>query len=395
MREAYLNYLAALRGLGFTVVEIGGLLKVVPEADAKLQTGTVSVGDVSRRGDQIITQIFRLNHENANNLVPVLRPLISPNNTINANPGSNTLVITDYADNLQRIAKIIAALDTPAVERRRGDPARSTRWPPTSRRWCSGWPMRRRAGAPRRAGRRRPPAARPVLADARSNSLIVRAANPAARWRSARMVEKLDRPSGAAAPGGNIYVVYLRNADATQLATVLRAAFASGSRRRPAARGGGTGGAGSRLDGGSAPAAAARQLGGAAGIGGVIGRRPPRRVTAAAGAVDRRLHPGRPGDQLADHHRARAGVPPDARGDRPARLAARAGLHRDDDRRGRRATRPPTSASSGRACSASDGDKHGVVAGTNFGTGGNNIIDLSAAIAAGSGAAAVLARRPA
>ena len=107
--EAYLNFLAALRGLGFTVVEVGGIFKVVPEADAKLQAGTVSVDGVSRRGDQVITQIFRLNHENANNLVPVLRPLITPNNTINANPGNNTLVITDYADNLQRIGKIIAA----------------------------------------------------------------------------------------------------------------------------------------------------------------------------------------------------------------------------------------------------------------------------------------------
>ena len=71
-REAYLNYLAALRGLGFTVVEVGGLFKVVPEADAKLQSGTVSVGEVSRRGDQVITQIYRLTHENANNLVAVL-----------------------------------------------------------------------------------------------------------------------------------------------------------------------------------------------------------------------------------------------------------------------------------------------------------------------------------
>ena len=62
-----------------------------------------------------MTQIFRLNHENPNNLVPVLRPLISPNNTINANPGSNTLVITDYADNLARLGKIIAALDHPAA----------------------------------------------------------------------------------------------------------------------------------------------------------------------------------------------------------------------------------------------------------------------------------------
>ena len=113
-RDAYFNFLAALRGLGFTVVEVNGLYKVVPEADAKLQTGTVDVGSTGRRGDQILTQIFRLNHENANNLVPVLRPLISPNNTINANPGNNTLVITDYADNLQRIGKIIAAMDVPA-----------------------------------------------------------------------------------------------------------------------------------------------------------------------------------------------------------------------------------------------------------------------------------------
>ena len=43
--------------------------------------------------------------------MPVLRPLISPNNTINVNPGSNALVITDYADNLQRIARIIASMD--------------------------------------------------------------------------------------------------------------------------------------------------------------------------------------------------------------------------------------------------------------------------------------------
>ncbi len=85
VREAYLNYLAALRGLGFTVVENAGLLKVVPEADAKLQAGTVSIGPVQQRGDQILTQIFKLNHENPNNLVAVLRPLISPNNTINAN----------------------------------------------------------------------------------------------------------------------------------------------------------------------------------------------------------------------------------------------------------------------------------------------------------------------
>ena len=115
VREAYASYLSALRGLGFAMVESAGLLKVVPEADAKLQAGTVVVGEATARADQVLTQIFTLRYENANNLVTVLRPLITANNTINVSPGSNAVVITDYADNLQRLGKIIAALDTPAT----------------------------------------------------------------------------------------------------------------------------------------------------------------------------------------------------------------------------------------------------------------------------------------
>jgi len=107
---AYNQFLSAVRLSGFTVVESGGLLKLVPEADAKLQSGAVSVGRPAA-GNQITTQIFRLNFEPAANLVPILRPLISPNNTINVDPSSNSLVITDYADNLQRIGRIIASLD--------------------------------------------------------------------------------------------------------------------------------------------------------------------------------------------------------------------------------------------------------------------------------------------
>ena len=108
-------FLAALRGLGYAVVESSGLLKVVPEADAKLQTGEVVVGRVERGDDQVATQVFRVVHENASNLVTVLRPLISPNNTINVNPGNNTLVVTDYSANLKRIGTLIAALDTPSA----------------------------------------------------------------------------------------------------------------------------------------------------------------------------------------------------------------------------------------------------------------------------------------
>ncbi len=231
--EAYLNFLAALRGLGFTVVETGNLSKIVPEADAKLQAGTVSVDSVSRRGDQVITQIFRLSHENANNLVPVLRPLITPNNTINANPGNNSLVITDYADNLQRIAQIIAAMDVPSS----GDvdviPLRhavAADIAPLIQRLVDSSPG---AGVPGAVAV--PGSGVSVLTDSRSNSLILKGAN-AAKLASARgIVARLDAPPVGSAATGNIWVIHLKNADATKLAQVLRAAFSSSG-------GGGSGG---------------------------------------------------------------------------------------------------------------------------------------------------------
>ena len=228
-REAYLNYLAALRGLGFTVVESGGLFKVLPEADAKLQASPVAVGTMTRSGDQILTQIFKLNHENANNLVPILRPLISPNNTINANPGNNTLVVTDYADNLQRIARIIAAMDTPAggdVEILPLQHVVASDIVPLLQRLSGEGGAAAIPGAPPGVPGIGAGSSVTIVADARTNSLLVRAPN-AARLNAVKdAVARLDRPiPGQGRDTGQIRVVYLRNADATRLATVLRAAF--------------------------------------------------------------------------------------------------------------------------------------------------------------------------
>jgi len=244
VREAYLNYLAALRGLGFTVVENAGLLKVVPEADAKLQAGTVSVGTPNLRGDQIITQVFRLNYENANNLVTVLRPLISPNNTINANPGNNTLVITDYADNLQRISRIIAAIDTPATTDVEVVPlqhAVAADLAQLVQRLAEGGGPQMPPGVPGIPGAG---GSISVIPETRSNSLIIKASNPARVAQLRSIIEKLDRPMGTGGPAGNIYVVYLKNADATKLATVLRAAFANAGNNAGGGGGGLGGGAG-------------------------------------------------------------------------------------------------------------------------------------------------------
>lgn len=219
--QAFQSYQSALRGLGFAVVESGGLLKVVPEADAKLQTGTVSVGEVGPRGNQIITQIFPLRFENPNNLVAVLRPLISANNTINANLGSSSLVITDYADNLQRLARIISALDQPSSTGVEVIPLQhvvaADIAPLVQRLAESGSPS---PGAPGLAA-----GSTTVLADARSNSLLVRAANASRLELVRSTVAQLDRPSTLIGPNGGLWVVHLKNADAVKLASVVRAAF--------------------------------------------------------------------------------------------------------------------------------------------------------------------------
>ncbi|GAB3771833.1 hypothetical protein GCM10028796_41380 [Ramlibacter monticola] len=227
-QAAFNQFVATLRLSGFTVVESGGLLKVVPEAEAKLQGGQVTVeGGIS--GNQIVTQIFRLNHENAGNMVPILRPLISPNNTINVNPGTNSLVITDYADNLQRLARIITALDLPSatdVEVINLQNALAVDLAPVVQRLleASG------GGAPAGQGQVDTLFRTTVVAEPRSNSLIVRAANPARLNLVRTVVARLDQPGaagGGMGPAGNIHVVYLRNADATKLAAILRAAIAS------------------------------------------------------------------------------------------------------------------------------------------------------------------------
>ena len=234
--QALRQFSTQLRTQGFSLVESAGLYLVVPEADAKLQSGAVSAGAVPAASGQIITQIFRLNHETANNLVPVLRPLISPNNTINVNPGNNSLIITDYADNLQRMGTIIAALDVAnatGVEIIRLQYAIATDLAPLVTRLIDSGSA---GGAAQ--GQADTSFKTTLVAEPRSNSLILRAANPARLALVRTLVEKLDQGafnapanSGAGASkdlaAGNIYVVYLKNADATKLAATLRAAVAA------------------------------------------------------------------------------------------------------------------------------------------------------------------------
>ena len=206
--QVYPILLSALRMQGFSAIEGNNVVKIVPEADAKQDFSVTRGKLVSESGDRIITQVYPLQYESAAQLMPVLRPLIGPNNAIAVLPSSNTLVITDYADNVRRLNAVIEAVDQPSANdteliklnhvsavdvaqslgRLMGDGA---------------------AGAPRLV----------IVPDMRSNSLLVRSDNPSRIQTLRGLVAGLDVPGAA---GGNIHVVYLRNAEAAKLAETLR-----------------------------------------------------------------------------------------------------------------------------------------------------------------------------
>jgi general secretion pathway protein D len=203
---------AALRLQGVVMVESGGVVRVVPEADAKLQGGAVQIGPPvgAGRGDELVTQVFRLNYAAAASIVQVLRPLIAPNNTITAYPANNTVVVTDFSENVRRIARIIAAIDTPAgseIDIVRLEHAIASDLAVLLGKMLDA------------AAQGADPAQRvTVLAEPSSNSLLIRSTSPA-RVKLVRMlIAKLDQPS---AVPGNIHVVYLKNAEATRLARTL------------------------------------------------------------------------------------------------------------------------------------------------------------------------------
>ena len=215
--------LSSLRLQGFAAVEAPGLVKIVPEADAKQHFGITTDKRLDVSGDRIITQVYPLRYESASQLVPILRPMVTPNNVIAAYNGANTLVITDYADNVKRLNKIVASIDQPSnadyftlllKHSSALDVAASiAKLVPDVASVGSGQPVIPGVGG---EGVRRSA----VIADPRSNSLLVRAETSAAAQHIRRLVDMLDQP---AASGSNINVVYLRNADAVKLAQTLRA----------------------------------------------------------------------------------------------------------------------------------------------------------------------------
>ncbi len=218
----YPTLLSALRLQGVAAIEGNGVTKLVLETEAKMHGSGVGGAGA---GDQLTTRVITLRYESAAQMVNVLRPLITPNNTIAAFPATNALVITDYAENLRRIERIVASLDQPSG----GEPmivtlkhASAFDLVPLINRLLGA-----EAGTAAAAGQAAEPQQRvTIVADPRSNSVMLRSDNSARAARVKALIEQLDTPGR---PGGNMFIVYLKNADASRVAQTLRALMSGGS----------------------------------------------------------------------------------------------------------------------------------------------------------------------
>ena len=223
--ESYKVLESALRMQGFATVEADGVIKVLPETDARTY-GMRTETSTSKRdpGDQLVTKIFIIDNGSATQLANALRPMISPNNAISVYPNSNALVVTDYSSNMSRITKIITDLNTtkakkvaPAIVKLKY--AYASDVAQTLQSYAGGGSMGSGSGGGGSGGSNDGPTTS-ITVDPATNSVIINS-NVAAKVEELRALAlSLDKDTSSS--NNNLHVVYLRNADAAHVAEVLK-----------------------------------------------------------------------------------------------------------------------------------------------------------------------------
>ena len=209
----YEVFLSVLEVHNFATVPSGDVIKIVPSNIIKQAPTPTSFADRAPAIDEQITQVYQLEHGSVQELVPILRPLLPPTSHFAAHAGTNTLVFTDTAANVERLLRIIERIDQPEI---RADinviylkNARATEIAPILTQVAAGL----QAGGDPNVQRLRIT----VQADDSINALVIQA--PATEFTHLKaVVDQLDieRPEE-----GDVRVVYLRHAKATELVSVL------------------------------------------------------------------------------------------------------------------------------------------------------------------------------
>jgi len=205
--QLYNLFLSVLEIHGFTAVEVGEIVRIVPIKEAR--TSPISVSDRSAPDDSTqITKVLQLKNVAAIKLLPVIRPLVPQHAHIAAYEPSNAIIMTDSSANIARMELLIAKIDKAAVattelvhlEHAQADEVVKTlaKLQQTDAKGASGTQLK-------------------MVADSRSNGILL-SGDDLQRERIKLLIAKLDLPQ---AQSGNVRVVYLEYAEAKQVATVL------------------------------------------------------------------------------------------------------------------------------------------------------------------------------
>ncbi|NKB76376.1 MAG: type II secretion system protein GspD [Gammaproteobacteria bacterium] len=106
-------FLSVLEVHNFSAVESGDVVKIIPLSKIKGVPTRTSFDDPGNNVDEQITQIYQLTHISANELAPLLRPLLPPTSHFAVHVRTNTLIITDTVGNIRRVLNIVENIDKP------------------------------------------------------------------------------------------------------------------------------------------------------------------------------------------------------------------------------------------------------------------------------------------
>lgn len=206
----YEAFLSILQVNGYIATTTGNVIKIVPDASARQYSGLLSTENAA--ADDIVTQVVRVENVGAAQLVPILRPLIPQYGHLAAHPGSNMLIISDRASNVDRMLRIIRRIDQAndeeieVVRLQHASASEVVRV------------MTALTQTPRTDG---VPVTTSLVSDSRTNSVLI-GGDKSERLRIRALIAHLDTPLE---DGGDTQVRYLYYADAEELSTKLQQHF--------------------------------------------------------------------------------------------------------------------------------------------------------------------------
>ncbi len=222
VEEAYDVFLSVLQVKGFTTVEQGNTIKIVPLREAKQESLSMSKEGEPSTNSEFITRLIPLQYVDTTEIVTLLAPIVSKDGLLTSFPASNSLILIDSRANIDRILKILAEIDLEGTSATlRIYPLKHASVMEIAKTLDGLYQDTAQPGAPGirrgRPGKSRGSGLK-FIPDVRTNSLIV-LAGADQQNDIGELLKKLDIP--APENTGKINVYYLENSDAEEVGKVL------------------------------------------------------------------------------------------------------------------------------------------------------------------------------